>query len=84
MCNRARYNGEIEAIFGARKLLYAAPRDNRFNLRKPQPKARAYVIRECEGDFGLRGEHADIIAPQRPYPAEAMARRRSTFPTRGR
>lgn len=51
MCNRARYAGEPETIFGsAAKLFGERPRDNKFNPKELRPKGRAYVIREQDGE----------------------------------
>lgn len=47
MCNRARYRGEPEMLFGsAQKLFCEPPRDNRFSPQELRPKNRSYVIRE--------------------------------------
>ena len=51
MCNRDRFRGEPEALFGAASQLFCEPpRDNRFNPQELRPKARAYVIRERDGE----------------------------------
>lgn len=47
MCNRARYRGEPETLFGAAaKLFIERPRDNQFKPQELRPKSRNYVIRE--------------------------------------
>lgn len=70
MCNRARYRGEPETLFGAaNKLFSEPPRDNRFNPQELRPKGRAYVIRERDG--GERGWDVmswDVLGGQAPYP----------------
>lgn len=70
MCNRARYRGEPETIFGAaNKLFSERPHDNRFSPQELRPKGRAYVIRERAG-----GERAwdvmswDVLGGQASYP----------------
>lgn len=70
MCNRARYRGEPEILFGATSQLFSErPRDNRFNPQELRPKGRAYVIREREG--GRRGWDVmtwDVLAGQASWP----------------
>lgn len=70
MCNRARYRGEPETIFGATTELFSErPRDNRFKPQELRPKGRAYIIREREG--GRRGWDVmtwDVLAGQASWP----------------
>jgi hypothetical protein len=70
MCNRARFKGEPEAIFGAaHKLFCEQPRDNRFNPQELRPKGRAYVIREREsGERGWDIMSWDVLGGKAPYP----------------
>jgi putative SOS response-associated peptidase YedK len=70
MCNRARFKGEPEAIFGAANRLFCeAPRDNRFNPQELRPKGRAYVIREREnGERGWDIMSWDVLGGKAPYP----------------
>jgi putative SOS response-associated peptidase YedK len=70
MCNRARFKGEPESIFGAAsKLFCEAPRDNRFNPQELRPKGRAYVIREREnGERGWDVMAWDVLGGKAPYP----------------
>lgn len=47
MCNRARYRGEPETLFGSTSKLFSErPRDNRFNPKELLPRNRSYVIRD--------------------------------------
>ncbi|KHL24286.1 hypothetical protein PK98_15090 [Croceibacterium mercuriale] len=70
MCNRARFKGEPETLFGATSELFAErPRDNRFNPQELRPKSRNYVIREDEG--GRRGWDVmtwDVLGGQASWP----------------
>lgn len=70
MCNRARFRGEPETLFGAVNQLFCEPpRDNRFNPQELRPKSRAYVIRERDG--GRRGWDVmtwDVLAGQASWP----------------
>lgn len=70
MCNRARFRGEPETLFGATDQLFSErPRDNRFDPQELRPKGRAYVIREGEG--GRRGWDVmtwDVLAGQASWP----------------
>ena len=51
MCNRARYAGEPETLWGSTgKLGDDRPRDNRCDPKELRPKGRAYVIREQDGE----------------------------------
>lgn len=41
MCNRARYRGEPDTLFGAtNKLFVERPRDNRFDPQELRPRVR--------------------------------------------
>jgi putative SOS response-associated peptidase YedK len=70
MCNRARFRGEPETLFGATDQLFSErPRDNRFDPQELRPKGRSYVIREGEG--GCRGWDVmtwDVLAGQASWP----------------
>ncbi|WP_206243588.1 SOS response-associated peptidase family protein [Novosphingobium terrae] len=70
MCNRARFKGEPEAIFGAAsKLFCEQPRDNRFHPQELRPKGRAYVIRErAEGERAWDIMSWDVLGGNAPYP----------------
>lgn len=70
MCNRARFKGEPETLFGAaEKLFCEQPRDNRFNPQELRPKSRAYVIREREnGERGWDIMTWDVLGGKAPYP----------------
>jgi putative SOS response-associated peptidase YedK len=46
------------------------------------PKAMITILEEQDWEFWLRGSHDEIIALQRPYPADRMAVRGPVFPTR--
>lgn len=46
------------------------------------PKAMITVLARDDHDRWLRGSYADIIALQRPYPADRMSMRGPVFPTR--
>lgn len=67
MCNRARFRGEPDAIWGsAAKLFTERPRDDRFDPHELWPWGRNYVVREHNGERAwdvmtwdlLRGEAA--------------------------
>lgn len=69
MCNRARYAGEPETIFGAaNKLFEERPRDNRFNPQELRPKGRAYVIREQDGERAWDVMAWDVLGGQASWP----------------
>ena len=69
MCNRARYAGEPETLWGsAAKLFSERPRDNRFNPKELRPKSRNYVIREQEGDRFWDVMTWDVLGGQAPWP----------------
>lgn len=70
MCNRARYRGEPETLFGsAKKLFCEAPRDNRFNPQELLPKNRSYVIRErTNGERAWDVMTWDVLGGKAPYP----------------
>lgn len=69
MCNRARYDGEPETIFGsAKKLFGERPRDNRFDPKELRPKGRAYVIREQDGERAWDVMAWDVLGGQAKWP----------------
>lgn len=69
MCNRARYRGEPETLFGAaNKLFGERPRDNRFDPQELRPKGRAYVIREQDGERGWDILSWDVLGGQAAWP----------------
>ncbi len=69
MCNRARYSGEPETLFGsAAELFEERPRDNRFNPVELRPKSRNYVIREQDGKRAWDVMIWDILGGQAAYP----------------
>ena len=47
------------------------------------PKAMITILHPDDHDRWLRGSYEDVVALQRPYPAERMAMRGPVFPTRG-
>jgi putative SOS response-associated peptidase YedK len=69
MCNRARYAGEPETLWGsAAKLFSARPRDNRFDPRELRPKSRNYVIREQDGERAWDVMTWDVLGGQATWP----------------
>lgn len=70
MCNRARYLGEPETLFGsAKKLFCDPPRDNRFNPQELRPKGRAYVIRErANGERAWDVMFWDVLGGKAAFP----------------
>ena len=69
MCNRARYAGEPETLWGSSaKLFSERPRDNRFNPAELRPKSRNYVVREQEGDRFWDVMTWDVLGGQAPWP----------------
>lgn len=69
MCNRARYDGEPETLWGsAAKLFSERPRDNRFNPKELRPKSRNYVVREQDGDRFWDVMTWDVLGGQAPWP----------------
>jgi len=69
MCNRARYSGEPETLFGsAAELFEERPRDNRFNPVELRPKSRNYVIREQDGRRAWDVMTWDVLGGQAAYP----------------
>jgi len=69
MCNRARYSGEPETLFGsAAELFDERPRDNRFNPVELRPKSRNYVIREHAGKRAWDVMTWDVLGGQAAYP----------------
>lgn len=47
------------------------------------PKAMITILEEADWDRWMRGSYDDVLALQRPYPAELMTVRGPVFPTRG-
>ncbi|MGN8001409.1 SOS response-associated peptidase family protein [Sphingomonas sp. 22176] len=69
MCNRARYSGEPETLFGsAAELFEERPRDNRFNPVELRPKSRNYVIRQQDGKRAWDVMTWDVLGGQAAYP----------------
>lgn len=69
MCNRARYRGEPEPLFGSTAELFSErPRDNRFNPVELRPKSRNYVIREQDGKRAWDVMMWDVLGGQAAYP----------------
>ena len=69
MCNRARYDGEPETLWGsAAKLFEERPRDNRFDPKELRPKGRAYVIREQDGERAWDVMEWDVLGGAAPWP----------------
>ena len=69
MCNRARYAGEPETLWGsAAKLFSERPRYNRFNPTELRPKSRNYVVREQEGDRFWDVMTWDVLGGQAAWP----------------
>ena len=46
------------------------------------PKAMITILAEADWDRWVRGSYDDVVALQRPYPAERMTVRGPVFPTR--
>ena len=46
------------------------------------PKAMITILQAADWDAWLRGSYEDVVALQRPYPAERMTVRGPVFPTR--
>ena len=69
MCNRARYAGEPETLWGsAAKLFDERPRDNRFDPKELRPKSRAYVIREQDGERVWDVMEWDVLGGSAAWP----------------
>ncbi len=69
MCNRARFRGEPETLFGATaKLFTERPRDNRFAPVELRPKSRNYVIREQAGERAWDVMTWDVLGGQGAWP----------------
>lgn len=69
MCNRARYAGEPETLFGAAAKLFAErPRDNRFDPRELRPKSRSFVIREQGGERAWDVMSWDVLGGKAAWP----------------
>lgn len=69
MCNRARYAGEPETLFGAAaKLFVERPRDNRFDPRELRPKSRSFVIREQGGERAWDVMSWDVLGGKAAWP----------------
>lgn len=69
MCNRARYSGEPETLWGsAAKLFHPRPRNNDFRPSELRPKSRNYVIRESEGVRAWDVMTWDVTGGKAPWP----------------
>lgn len=69
MCNRARFTGEPETLWGsAGKLFGERPRDNRFNPQELRPKSRNYVIREQGGERAWDVMEWDVLGGGAKWP----------------
>ena len=69
MCNRARYDGEPETLWGSvAKLFGERPMDNRFDPKELRPKGRAYVIREHDGERAWDVMEWDVLGGGAPWP----------------
>jgi putative SOS response-associated peptidase YedK len=69
MCNRARYAGEPETLWGSATTLFSErPRDNRWDPRELRPKSRSYVIREQDGERGWDVMEWDVLGGQAAWP----------------
>lgn len=70
MCNRARFRGEPEALFGAAATLFdERPRDNRFQPQELRPRSRNYVIREnAAGERGWDVMTWDVLGGKAAWP----------------
>ncbi len=69
MCNRARYKGEPETLFGSTgKLFGERPRENTFNPQELRPRSRNYVIREQDGIRGWDVMSWDVLGGQAAWP----------------
>lgn len=69
MCNRARYAGEPETLWGsAAKLFDERPRDNRFDPTELRPTNRSYIIREQNGERAWDVLHWDVLRGKGPRP----------------
>lgn len=53
-------------------------------VAKIHPKAMIAILAPEDHDRWLQGSYEDVVALQRPYPAEKMRMRGPMFPTRGR
>lgn len=69
MCNRARFAGEPETLFGSTGRLFGErPRDNRFDPRELRPNGRAWVIREEGGERNWDVMAWDVLGGRAPWP----------------
>jgi len=69
MCNRARYSGEPETLFGATSKLFSErPRENTFNPVELRPRSRNYVIREEGGQRAWDVMTWDVLGGQASFP----------------
>ena len=69
MCNRARYAGEPETLWGsAAKLFGDRPVDNRFDPKELRPKGRGYVIREQDGKRAWEIIEWDVLGGGASWP----------------
>ncbi|MFK4874922.1 SOS response-associated peptidase family protein [Novosphingobium sp. ZW T3_23] len=69
MCNRARFKGEPETLWGSiAELFDERPRDNRFDPQELRPKGRAYVVREQDGVRGWDVMTWDVLGGKGGWP----------------
>lgn len=69
MCNRARFKGEPETLWGSIAELFSErPRDNRFDPQQLRPKCRAYVVREQGGVRGWDVMSWDVLGGAAAWP----------------
>lgn len=69
MCNRARYAGEPETLWGsAAKLFRPRPRNNDFRPSELRPKSRNYIIRENDGVRAWDVMTWDVTGGKGPWP----------------
>jgi putative SOS response-associated peptidase YedK len=69
MCNRARFKGEPETLWGSiSELFHERPRDNRFDPQELRPKGRAYVVREQDGVRGWDVMNWDVLGGKAAWP----------------
>lgn len=69
MCNRARFAGEPQTLFGATSELFIErPRENTFNPVELMPRSRNYVIREQDGRRGWDVMTWDVLGGQAAWP----------------
>jgi hypothetical protein len=69
MCNRARYLGEPDTLFGAAATLFdERPRDNRFDPQELRARNRSYVIREQDGQRAWDVMAWDVLGGKGAWP----------------